>query len=108
VLLLGNEKLNQTSEYLLLNASPEIQEAERYYKNEMEAKIKLITHLENTDNTLLSDLEELNVHWQNIQKDIDQNPTDSRVVSAVLNTYIAQIEWLDGLIEQKTKLNAQL
>jgi hypothetical protein len=108
ILTIGFNRLNQSSNYLLVNASPEIQEAERFYKNEINAKIKIITHQKNTDNSLLSDIKEMNDYLQNIQEDIEQNPTDSRVIYTVLNSYITQIELLDEIIEQTKSINTQL
>lgn len=94
---LTNERVI-ASEYLLENITPELYETETYYHSEISYRMEILSGQNEIDKTIIIDLEEIDKSFDTIKKDLDENPGDERLISAVLNTYQIKLDLLNDLI----------
>lgn len=85
---------------LLVNLTPELHETEMYYQNEINQKIDILSGQNHADETILDDLKEIDKSFTTIKKDLDDNPGDERLISAILNTYQIKLDLLNEILER--------
>jgi hypothetical protein len=91
----------EKSGHLLARVSPELRETEFFYCSQIKEKTKILSALNKIDPaTLSSDLKEMDADFKAIHDDFTKNPGDDRIVSAVISSYQAKLEFLDNLIDQ--------
>ena len=88
-----------SGDYLLNNITPELYEAETYYLNEIDQRMEVLSLQNDVDETILTDLEEFDESFKTIKKDLDENPGDERLISAILNTYQMKLDLLNDILE---------
>lgn len=87
----------------LMREIPELQEAEIYYTNLLDEKIRqiepLISEHPELEETLQQDLSELDSIYNELQKDLRDNIANDEVVEAMIQNYILKIEILEDLLD---------
>ena len=89
-----------SSEYLLSNITPELYETEAYYQTEINQKMETLSEREKIDKSIFIDLMEMDESFETIKKDIEENPGDERLISAILNTYQMKMDLLDEILNR--------
>ena len=89
-----------SSKYLLANITPELYETEAYYQSEINQKLEILSEQNEVDKSIIIDLEEIDKSFENIRKDLDENPGDDRLISAVLNTYQIKLDLLNEILDR--------
>lgn len=98
--------------------TPEYQEAGVYFTSEINSKIETIKSFENDSleqKLLLDELTESDSLFTELQKDLNANPNDERVINAIINHYQTKLKVLNQIIKQlesvkqsKTKYNEEV
>ncbi|MBN2524287.1 MAG: hypothetical protein JXB24_13530 [Bacteroidales bacterium] len=88
------------NDYLLANITPELYEAEAYYQNKIHQKMDILSNQNNVDKSILKDLREIDKSFDTIKKDLDKNPGDERLISAILSTYQIKLDLINEILER--------
>lgn len=95
--------ISEREESKIIREIPELQEAEIYYTNLLDEKIRLIEPLisehPELGETLQQDLSELDSIYNELQKDLRDNIANDEVVEAMIQNYILKIQILEDLLE---------
>ena len=83
---------------MLTNISPELQETERYYENQIQYKIQILSSIDHIDRNVIHDFKKEDKSIRNMRRDLRKNPGDIRLTCAVLETYQRRIDALDNMI----------
>src|SRR6056297_1200938 len=107
-----NLQTDQTPERLALEkVSPEVREAHMYYTSLMQKKYERIEefHFKNEQQKqmLLQELKEMDAIYFNIREDLQSNPNDPRVVSALIRHYQMKLEVMNQIVHQLENINNQ-
>lgn len=109
-----NEMLTGRKDKKLQNVEiPELQEAQSYYTNLVDEKIKeiepLIKNQPELGNELNNDLAELDSIYAELQKDLKDNMANDEVVEAMIQNYRLKLQILEDLLGylQETSKNEQ-
>ncbi|MGD2034768.1 MAG: hypothetical protein PVF73_06920 [Bacteroidales bacterium] len=86
--------------YLLANVTPELFEAETYFQTEINQRMEILSGQDRLDKTLMDDLNEIDESFRTIKKDLDENPGDERLISAILRTYQVKLDLLNEIMER--------
>lgn len=89
-----------SSDYLLSNITPELYETETYYQSEINQKLEIISNQREVKKSIKQDLLEIDKSFKTIKKDLDKNPGDERLISAVLNTYQIKLDLLNEILDR--------
>lgn len=77
----------------------ELVETEQYFQKEINQRMLLIEDLSNDkDCSILKDLKGFDVSLKKLRNDYKQTPGDTRIVNAVLTTYMLKIEAMDKIM----------
>ncbi len=88
------------NDYLLANITPELYETEAYYQNKINQRMDILSNQNDVDKSILQDLREIDKSFETIKKDLDKNPGDERLISAILNTYQMKLDLLNVILER--------
>ena len=89
--------------------SGEYREARGYYTSQIKQKYTEIDQLNISDpernELVLKELEEMDHLFQSLLKDLQTNPSDERILSAMISHYQMKLEVMGQIIEQLEKAN---
>lgn len=90
--------------------SPEYSQVEHYYVQQvsmMEDEIQTIDIVSNEDQSkiLMDELKEMDVMYKELQKDLKTNPSDERVVNAMIEHYQRKVEVMSYILTQLKEVN---
>ncbi|TAF32639.1 MAG: hypothetical protein EAZ57_08055 [Cytophagales bacterium] len=92
----------------LAAAYPELAEAESYYQNEVNVKIKQVKaiHTETPlpEEALLEDVKKLELAYNDLKNDLKDNANNEQVVSAMIQNYRTRLLILEQLLEELQKI----
>ena len=96
----------------LSEVSPEYQQVERYYVQQVsliENEITTIDIVSNEDQNkiLMDELDEMDDMYTELQKDLNTNPNDERVVNAMINHYQRKIEVMNYILSQLKEVTSE-
>jgi len=95
--------LNRDSENLIMNANPELREAEIYYNNMYNNLINeaspFLTGNPELERELISDLTQVDSICSSIKKDLKDNVANQDVIEALLNNYRIKIRVLEDMLD---------
>jgi hypothetical protein len=84
-------------------------EAQIYYTSEIREKYSEIGRLNSLDpegrEILLKELEEMDRMFNSLMKDLQTNPTDERILSAMIHHYQIKLEVMGEIIDRLEKVN---
>lgn len=85
--------------------SPQYKEIEEFYRRDLYLKISefdsLNCHIEPEQKAMVNhELQQLDQVYISLQKELNQNRSDERIINAMINNYQYKIEFLDLVIEQ--------
>ncbi len=89
-----------SSNYLFSNITPELYETETYYQTEINQKLEILSDQKELGNSIMKDLLEIDKSFETIKKDLDENPGDERLISAVFNTYQIKLDLLNEILDR--------
>ena len=89
-----------SSDYILSNITPELYETETYYQTEISQKLEILSDQKEVKKSIMKDLQEIDKSFETIKKDLDENPGDERLISAVLNTYQIKLDLLNEILDR--------
>jgi len=89
-----------------------VKEAEFYYASQLDARYEEISGFDFGDKeekaVLLEELKELENYHQQLIKDLEANPDDERVVSAMIRHYQVKLEVMDQIITQLNQVKSEI
>lgn len=84
--------------------SPEYNEVEMYYSTLVNQKFNEINSLKFSDDKqkviLLNELNQMDSIYENLKKDLKINPTDERVINAMIQHYQLKVEVMNQILNQ--------
>ena len=92
--------------------SPEYREVEIYYTSMFNAKYDEIDHLAFPEDSLqkkilIRELADMDSIFVNLQNEIKLNPTDERIINAMIEHYERKLEVMNQILDLLTQLNNQ-
>jgi hypothetical protein len=88
----------------LSELSPEYNEVEMYYTHLVNQKYDEINQCQSLDSTqksvLVQELKEMDSMYENLKKDLTTNPTDKRVINAMIQHYQLKVEIMNQILNQ--------
>jgi hypothetical protein len=95
----ANSNRFKLSASILTLEDSEMVETEQYFQKEIIQRMLRIEDLSNDkDCSILKDLEEFDISLKKLRSDYKQTPGDTRIVNAVLTTYMLKIEAMDKIM----------
>lgn len=96
----------------LSEVSPEYQEVELYYTSLVNTKYDEIDHLKFPEDSiqkqiLRKELSNMDFIYSNLKKELVANPTDERIINAIIEHYELKIEVMNQILVQLKQLNNQ-
>lgn len=96
----------------LSNISPEYQEVEFYYTSQINTKLTEIKEIDLIDNEtqkkmLLDELEQMDSIYSKLALDLEADPSDERVVNAMINHYKVKLTVLNRILKQLYQLDEE-
>lgn len=90
--------------------SPEYREVEIYYTKMVESKYDEIDHFVFPEDTvqkeiLKKELSDMDRIYKNLQKELQDNPTNERLIHAMIDHYELKIDVMNQILEQLKQLN---
>ena len=94
----------------LSEVSPEYSQVEQYYVQQVsmiENEIQTIDIVSNEDQSkiLMDELKEMDKMYEELQKDLNANPSDERVVNAMIEHYQRKVEVMSYILTQLKEVN---
>lgn len=90
----------QNSGPVFSSNSTELYETEMYLRAEIDSKLDVLAASQEVDPQVLNDIKKEDRDLKQIHFDLQKNPGDERLISAVLEAYQTKIEILDRIISQ--------
>ena len=92
--------------------SPEYQEVEDYFKASIEKQLDIISHLsKSTDiqeqNTIKEELESMDKLYNELEKELQANPKDERIIQAMIEHFQVKNNILNRIVQQLYLINQQ-
>lgn len=88
----------------LSEVSPEYSEVELYYTKLVNQKYSEIDQFQFMDSTqkniLLKELDEMDLIYENLKKDLTTNPKDERVINAMIKHYQLKVDVMNQILNQ--------
>lgn len=98
----------------LSDVSPEYSEVELYYTQQVNKKYNEIDNLNFIDSTqksiLMDELHEMDKMYEGLKKDLTTNPSDERVINAMIKHYQLKVEVMNQIVlqlEQAKNINSE-
>ena len=90
--------------------SPEYEEVEFYFNTLIDAKYRELEHFDFVDDStqkkmLLKELSEMDSIYNNLKEDLRLNPTDERIIHAMIEHYQLKVEVMNKILNQLYKIN---
>jgi hypothetical protein len=85
---------------VLFGVSSELYESELFLKDEILKRMETIKASDNYDKQVLKDFDEIDESFSDVCAELQLNPNDDRLISAVIETYRMKLEALDELLEK--------
>ena len=89
-----------------------VMEADIYYASQADARYNEIKSFDFSDEeekaVLLEELKDLESYHQQLMKDLEANPDDERVVSALIRHYQLKLEVMDQIITQLNQVKSEI
>ncbi len=89
-----------------------VMEADFYYASQVDARYNEISDFDFADaeekSVLLSELKDLESYHKQLMKDLEANPDDDRVVSALIRHYQLKLEVMDQIITQLNQVKSEI
>ena len=89
-----------------------VMEADFYYASQVDARYNEIKSFDFNDaeekSLLLSELKDLESYQKQLMKDLEANPDDDRVVSALIRHYQLKLEVMDQIITQLNQVKSEI
>jgi hypothetical protein len=89
-----------------------VMEADIYYTSQVDARYNEIRDFDFDDaeekTVLLNELKDLESYHQQLMKDLEANPDDDRVVSALIRHYQLKLEVMDQIITQLNQVKSEI
>jgi hypothetical protein len=89
-----------------------VMEADIYYTSQVDARYNEIRDFDFDDaeekTVLLNELKDLESYHQQLMKDLEANPDDDRVVSALIRHYQLKLEVMDQIISQLNQVKSEI
>jgi hypothetical protein len=100
--------VQQQKSIALGDVSPEYKEVELYLKSNVDQKLNEFENLscskqDDQIKTVLDELKELDQTYQELQKELENNENDQRIIDAMIDCYQNKIELLNQVISQVNK-----
>ena len=109
ILLFNNNSSNKLAQKDIPAA---VMEAEFYYTSQVDARYDEISGFDFGDAEekamLLEELKDLENYHQQLMKDLEANPDDNRVVSALIRHYQLKLEVMDQIITQLNQVKSAI
>jgi len=109
ILLINNNSGNKLAQKDIPAA---VMEAEFYYTSQVDARYDEISGFDFGDAEekamLLEELKDLKNYHQQLMKDLEANPDDNRVVSALIRHYQLKLEVMDQIITQLNQVKSAI
>ena len=109
ILLINNKSGNKLAQKDIPAA---VMEAEFYYTSQVDARYDEISGFDFGDAEekamLLEELKDLENYHQQLMKDLEANPDDNRVVSALIRHYQLKLEVMDQIITQLNQVKSAI
>ena len=82
--------------------APNFQKTEKYYNQQVQAKLTQLASYENTDPSVLSDLKQIDMVQEELKAELENAPTSTReeIVRRVIDNYKIKIGILERVLEQ--------
>ena len=102
----SKNKVNSAHQMLLSDVSIEYKEAEIFFINDVKTKSTELKKLkcnkiaERQVEIVFKELNQLDIVYTSLQKDLASNEGDQRIIDAMLNNYQTQVEILDAVISE--------
>lgn len=95
-------KVTQFREHppLLAGISPELEETELYYQSQIQESMKELTTNNLIDKEVISDFKEIDKSFRLINKDLQENPGDERIINMVIQIYQIKLDLINELLLQ--------
>ncbi len=105
-------RLNAQQTISLGDLSPEYREVEVYYTSMFNAKYNEIDQCTFPEDTLqkkilIRELSDMDSIFVNLQNEIQLNPTDERIINAMIEHYERKLEVMNQILDQLKQLNNQ-
>jgi len=105
-------KSNNSDQFTLSDISDEYAEVEEYYINTINTNVNEIKNFnfyeQEQKKMLLDELKQMDSLYIFLQKDLKNNPTDERVINAMIHHYQMKLYLLQQIINQLNKINNQI
>lgn len=105
-----NPSIENRNGIALHQVSPEYNEVETYYATLASQKMNEISSLEYIDSTqktmLLEELKQMDIVYENLKRDLKNNPTDERVINAMIQHYQMKVEIMNQILNQLHQVKA--
>lgn len=103
---------NQSGDKIAEQTIPaSVMEADHYYSTQVDYRVDQIRQFDFNDaeekEVLLGELEELDSYQKQLMKDLEANPDDERVISALIKHYQVKLEVMDQIIYQLNQLKTE-
>ena len=89
----------------------EVIEAGNYYMHQVNGKVEQIKGFsfdsEQEKSILLKELNDLDIYHQKLMSDLETNPSDERVINAMIKHYQMKLEIMDQIINQLNQIKSQ-
>ncbi|MEM9992284.1 MAG: hypothetical protein AAF738_11015 [Bacteroidota bacterium] len=84
------------------NIVPELSEMEVYYQHSVQEKIQQLTSYEQEHQSLMNDLEELDVWREELKRDLLQAPKgkEEEIISEIIRSYQTKLELLEHVLQR--------
>jgi hypothetical protein len=99
--LYQKNKIQFNTTLILANVSGEAVETEKYLQKQISMRLTAIDTIYKPGKDFFSfkkDMREFDESLESLKKDLKQTPGDQRIVDAVINTYLLEIESLDTIM----------
>lgn len=110
IVLIRKDKGNEMAAQQVIPAA--VLEADTYYTSQVDARYEEIKDFDFNDAeekaVLLDELNDLEEYHQQLMKDLEANPDDERVVTALIRHYQLKLDVMDQIITQLNQIKSEI